>query len=191
MSLDISNTTGDGMAWSAEIVSGAEWLAFITEAGGVDAGTIVLSVAENTGAEQRVGTIRVSAPDAVNGPVDVTVTQEGLGVSEGEGVPAIHSADTDGDGKISLTELLRAIQFFNLGGYSCSPDPGATSDGYVPGPGTDYSCAPHAADYMEPFWSISLAELLRLIQFFNLGGYHACPDQGTQDGYCPGPPPVQ
>jgi len=25
-----------------------------------------------------------------------------------------------------------------------------------------------------------------LIQFFNIGGYHACPEQPTEDGYCPG-----
>jgi hypothetical protein len=28
--------------------------------------------------------------------------------------------------------------------------------------------------------------LLRLIQFFNSGGYHHCPANGTEDGYCPG-----
>jgi hypothetical protein len=28
---------------------------------------------------------------------------------------------------------------------------------------------------------------LRLIQFFNMRGYHACPGLGTEDGYCPGP----
>jgi len=33
---------------------------------------------------------------------------------------------------------------------------------------------------------INLTELLRVIQFFNIRGYHACPDQGTEDGCCPG-----
>ncbi len=35
---------------------------------------------------------------------------------------------------------------------------------------------------------VSLSELLRVIQFFNSGGYHACPnaDPPTEDGYCPG-----
>jgi len=28
--------------------------------------------------------------------------------------------------------------------------------------------------------------LLRLIQFFNSGGYHACPAENTEDGFCPG-----
>lgn len=33
---------------------------------------------------------------------------------------------------------------------------------------------------------IKLTELLRLIQFFNSGGYRHCPDLGTEDGFCPG-----
>jgi len=37
-------------------------------------------------------------------------------------------------------------------------------------------------------FAINLSELLRLIQFFNSGGYHACPDEipPTEDGYRPG-----
>jgi hypothetical protein len=31
-----------------------------------------------------------------------------------------------------------------------------------------------------------LTELLRLIQFFNIRGYHPCPGIGTEDGFCPG-----
>ncbi|HNT88574.1 MAG TPA: hypothetical protein PKL84_11985, partial [Candidatus Hydrogenedentes bacterium] len=59
----------------------------------------------------------------------------------------------------------------------------------VPGPGANQSCAPHASDYSPsgPDWQIGLTELLRLIQFYNSGGYHPCPGEGTEDGYCPGP----
>lgn len=32
-------------------------------------------------------------------------------------------------------------------------------------------------------WSVSLSELLRLIQFYNSGGYAACLD--GEDGFCP------
>jgi hypothetical protein len=28
---------------------------------------------------------------------------------------------------------------------------------------------------------------LRLIQFFNVGAYHICPGQATEDGFCTGP----
>lgn len=109
----------------------------------------------------------------------------GEGTAEGEGLPAgPHSADQNGDNVISLTELLRVIQFFNSGGLQCVTPPGASEDGYLPGLGENHSCAPHSSDYSPQNWQISLTELLRLIQFFNTGGYHACPGQGTEDGYC-------
>ena len=96
-----------------------------------------------------------------------------------------HSSDTEPDWEISLSELLRVIQFFNSDGYSCVP---GTEDSYAPGPG-DTSCGPHGSDYNPRDWEVNLSELLRLIQFFNSGGYHACPDEdpATKDGYCPGP----
>jgi hypothetical protein len=50
----------------------------------------------------------------------------------------------------------------------------------------DLSCAPHASDYNPQDWRINLSELLRVIQFFNSGGYHYCPTEGTEDGYCVG-----
>nr|HPO16134.1 hypothetical protein [Candidatus Hydrogenedentota bacterium] len=109
---------------------------------------------------------------------------EGEGGEEGEGEEpeGTHSADQDGNGQISLSELLRVIQFFNSDGYHCEA---GTEDGYAPGQG-DTSCMPHASDYNAQDWYINLSELLRLIQFFNSGGYHYCPDEGTEDGFCPG-----
>ncbi len=100
--------------------------------------------------------------------------------------PAMHCADQDSNGLISLTELLRVIQFFNSDGFHCAASPEATEDGFLPGPGEFMSCAQHSSDYNPQDWEISLSELLRLIQFFNSGGYHACPGQDTEDGYCPG-----
>lgn len=35
---------------------------------------------------------------------------------------------------------------------------------------------------------IRLNELLRIIQFYNVGAFHACPGQGTEDGFCLGNP---
>jgi len=97
-----------------------------------------------------------------------------------------HSADTDGDNYISLSELLRLVQFYNSPGYHCC-ETECTEDGYLPGAG-DASCAPHDADYAPQDWQIGLAELLRIIQFFNSGGYSYCPEQATEDGFCPGAP---
>jgi glucose/arabinose dehydrogenase len=102
------------------------------------------------------------------------------------GIPPFHSADQTQDNQINLTELLRVIQFFNTLGYHCVTPPATSEDGYLPGPGTNQTCAPHDSDYNPQNWQMNLSELLRLIQFFNIGGYLACLGQGTEDGYCPG-----
>lgn len=92
-----------------------------------------------------------------------------------------HSADYNpANWKISLSELLRVVQFFNLGGYHCDSQ---GEDGYAPQAG-DQTCTPHNSDYNTQNWKISLSELLRLVQFFNLGGYHV--DPTGEDGYAPG-----
>jgi len=91
-----------------------------------------------------------------------------------------HSADPDGDGIISLSELLRVIQFYNSNGIHCQD---GTEDGYAPGAG-DQSCIPHHSDYNPQDWRINLSEVLRMIQFFNSSGYHPC--EGSEDGFCPG-----
>jgi hypothetical protein len=96
----------------------------------------------------------------------------------------VHTGDQDGSGRIGLSELLRVIQFFNTEGFGCQE---GTEDGYAPN-APDRECTPHSSDYMPHNWQIELQELLRLIQFFNTGGYRYCPEAGTEDGYCPGPP---
>jgi hypothetical protein len=108
---------------------------------------------------------------------------------EGEGEAGPHGADCNPrDWRINLTELLRVIQFFNIRGYQCAAAPDATEDGYLAGSGEGHACPPHSSDYNPQDWLIDLTELLRLIQFYNIGGYHACPheDPPTEDGFCPG-----
>ncbi|HNT88966.1 MAG TPA: hypothetical protein PKL84_13970, partial [Candidatus Hydrogenedentes bacterium] len=92
-----------------------------------------------------------------------------------------------GDNRIDLVEVLRIIQFYNAGGLYCARPPHATEDGYVAGPGLDTACTPHSADYEPPGgdWSISLSELLRVVQLYQASGYEYCPDAGTDDGFCP------
>jgi len=94
-----------------------------------------------------------------------------------------HSADTNKDYEITLSELLRVIQFYNSGEFHCAL---ATEDGYAVDAGS-HECAPHSSDYAPRDWRITLVELLRLVQFYNSGGYHPCPGEGTEDGFCPGP----
>lgn len=94
-----------------------------------------------------------------------------------------HSADTNKDWSISLSELLRVIQLFNAREYHCDS---SSEDGYAPFSG-DRNCGYHKSDYNPRDWKIQLNELLRLIQFFNFpaGSFH--PDMHGEDGYNPGP----
>jgi len=89
-----------------------------------------------------------------------------------------HSADRDQDHKISLSELLRIIQFYNSGGLHCQS---GTEDGYDPGMG-DQACDLHDSDYNPPDWTIKMSELLRIIQLFRSPGYYPCID--GEDGFC-------
>ncbi|MCX8064726.1 MAG: PASTA domain-containing protein [Candidatus Hydrogenedentes bacterium] len=138
------------------------------------------------------GVIEGSQEGSVEGVVEGLVEgseeggNEGLaeGVLEGEWeILPFHTADQDKDRKISLRELLRVIQFFNYYGFHCEE---GTEDSYGPGSDGDKSCRPHASDYSLKNWKIELTELLRLIQFFNAGGYYRC--EGGEDGYCAGLP---
>jgi PKD repeat protein len=92
-----------------------------------------------------------------------------------------HSGDYNpSDWSFSLSELLRGIQFYNVGSYHCDP---LGEDTYNPGAG-DQSCTPHNSDYNPQDWSINLSELLRAIQFYNVGSYQC--DPAGEDGYAPG-----
>lgn len=95
-----------------------------------------------------------------------------------------HSSDTDGNGIISFSELLRVIQFYNIGGYRCAPEGEITEDGFTPGR-SGISCRFHDTDFIMQNAQIELSELLRLVQFYNAGGYTYCPKEYTEDGFCP------
>ena len=62
---------------------------------------------------------------------------------------------------------------------------GATEDGYATGAGPR-DCPLHSLDYLDNEWSISLSELLRLIQLFNLPGFSV--GVGGEDGIAALPP---
>ncbi|MBI1318486.1 MAG: CHRD domain-containing protein [Candidatus Hydrogenedens sp.] len=123
------------------------------------------------------------------GIVDGSIEGEGEGEGGGEGqAPAGYSADADGSGWLSLEELLRVIQLFNAGAYYCAEVPEEGGDAYsLTDEGLafgDGDCVYHSGDYREPFGVFQLSELLRTIQFFNLGGVIACPNGDTEDGFC-------
>jgi hypothetical protein len=111
---------------------------------------------------------------------------EGEAEGESEGEPAsgphYHSLDANNDWRLDLNEVLRLIQFFTAGGYSCDA---SSPDGYAPGSG-DHGCTPHASDYHDGAdWGIDLTELLRGIQFRNMCGYQEAAPGTTEDGFVP------
>jgi uncharacterized delta-60 repeat protein len=123
-------------------------------------------------------------------------------------VPPFHSADTNGDSAIDLSELLRVIQLYNTrngtartGHYKVQA---GTEDGFAPDPTLTNSDSGglsrfHSADTGgegdNPDGKIDLSELLRVIQIYNYrsgttrtGEYRI--QAGTEDGFAPGPEPV-
>jgi len=90
-----------------------------------------------------------------------------------------HDADTDRDHDIGLTELLRIIQFYNVGSLHVQS---GTEDGYAPGPGDTASQSCHESDYNPPDWDISLEEVLRSIQLYSARNYYYCGD--SEDTFC-------
>jgi hypothetical protein len=167
---------GDATAFRVEVTSVA------------DNGTVVATIPEGVVTSVE-GSVSNQASTSVDNSVTYFVAVSGEGQNEGEGEGGysgrVHSADINGDGRIGLSELLRVIQLYNSGGYHCAA---GTEDGYAPGLAGDESCIAHDSDYAPQDWQIGLSELLRVIQFFNSAGYHACPDTSpaTEDGFCVG-----
>ena len=95
--------------------------------------------------------------------------------------PQIHAGDVNGNAQLDLSELLRVVQLYNSNAFHCEDTPGQTEDGYLPGEGANQTCAPHSSDYAPQNWTISLSEMLRLIQLFNADSYTACT---SEDGFC-------
>ena len=89
-----------------------------------------------------------------------------------------HSADQSHNWSIELGELLRVIQFFNSPGYHVAA---GTEDGYAPGPGDVKADGFHSSDYAPQDWQISLNELLRTVQFYNVRGFQY--STAGEDGY--------
>jgi formylglycine-generating enzyme required for sulfatase activity len=109
--------------------------------------------------------------------------EEGEGEGEGAALPA-HSADWhDGpDGRIDFMELLRVVQLYNAGGYCCAAE--SNEDGFIPGDCDARECARHSADYDAGPWVLSLSEMLRVVQLYNVGGFTACGESEAEDGFC-------
>jgi alpha-tubulin suppressor-like RCC1 family protein/sugar lactone lactonase YvrE len=115
-------------------------------------------------------------------------------------VPAHHSADTNRDGRLGLTELTRVIELYNTrtgttrtGAYRLESN---TEDGFAAEPGRTGTASGvlavyHGAD-ADRDARLSLVELTRVIELYNYrsgtvrtGQYRA--QDTTEDGFAPGP----
>jgi hypothetical protein len=118
-------------------------------------------------------------------------------------LPPFHSADTDQDSRLNLSELLRVIELYNTrfsttrtGHYKVQ---GGTQDGFAPDP----TLAANESGNLTRFHSadlnqdgrLDLPELLRVIELYNhragttrTGEYRTSP--GSEDGFAPGPAPA-
>lgn len=168
----VSDLVGSGAAYAFNVTATAPGLVAVY----VDAGAAVDSLSNPNTASNAL--VRLYTAPSGDG--------EGEGEGDGDG-DGKQTADQDGDFVIALSELLRVVQFYNALGLHCADTPLDTEDGYVPGPGANTSCTYYDTDYNPRDWVISLGELLRMIQFFNLEGYRYCPLGGTEDRFCPGP----
>ena len=120
-------------------------------------------------------------------------SSDDLSLCLAESTTVSHSADPNGDGQFNLSELLRVIQFYNAGEFSCSSSDGegegdgsgSSEDGFTVG-GGDQSCLAHSTDFIEQDWNISLSELLRLIQLYNLEATVRYCFGLSEDGFCVG-----
>ena len=117
-----------------------------------------------------------------------------------EEAPSFHTADINGDFKISLTELLRVIELYNTrfgttrtGRYQVGEgtEDGFEADLVTPSSDPANLSRYHAADINKDA-KISLTELLRVIELYNYregttrtGRYHI--DPSTEDGFASGP----
>lgn len=140
----------------------------------------VVTAADSAGTKFITGTAEVLVQGEQRfSPVTNTVL-----VRDGDG--PFHTADINFSATISLSELLRVIQFYNFDGFHCADFPTDTEDGYVPGLLGNKGCGFHNSDYNAQDWRIQLTELLRLIQFYNAFAYQGCtPEEGGEDGFCP------
>lgn len=163
------NMAGRWILQVADAVSGIQ--------GRVEEWALIFNTCENEGTPE--GTLEGTLEGTPEGTPEGTIE----GQVEGEILP-YHNCDSNGNWRIELVELLRVIQFYNAGGYSCKP---GTEDGYAPIPTGPRNCTNHSADYNPPDFQINLNEILRVIQFFNsFGGYYH-QDPNTEDGFAPGP----
>ena len=77
--LSVSNVGGGILSWTATVTLGDAWLSITSGSTGTVGGLIALQAAANPDTLSRTGIIRIQAPDANNGTIDVVLRQVGSG----------------------------------------------------------------------------------------------------------------
>lgn len=126
------------------------------------------------------GAVTLSSP--LSSSVSYSLTTSGWNTLPWSCEVLAHSGDTlTPFWEITLTELMRVIQFYNSTGYHTEV---GTEDCY--GAGADASNRDgyrHNADYQNPAWEVNLTEVNRFSAYYTAGGYVFA--QGTDDGFAP------
>jgi len=152
---------------------------------GTDSGPDFASPNDDTNPAEPIARLEgVPFVGTTDGVATFTVRLLGVtGAAEGEGEvlapSSFHAGDIDKSGDITLSELLRVIQFFNSDAYHCNE---GGEDGFGAGTGAG-GCTPHSSDYNPQNWQIEIEELVRVIQLFNSDAYRPC--ESGEDGFCP------
>lgn len=171
-----TNAGAEADAWQS--ATEAAWIGLEPSAGSLEPGETVDITA-------RVASAALQSPGEYSAVIRFELTGAGkfwnrkIIVNYMDQGPA--TADTDKDWSISLSELLLGIQLYQSSGYHCAPE---IPEGFAPDPGENYDCIPYSADYAPQDWVITVSELLRLIQFYNIGGYYRSFEM--EDGFSPG-----
>jgi hypothetical protein len=109
VAFDVANADGGAMDWTAEVISGGDWLTLTSGASGAGDGIIMASFTQNTSTTtDRTATIRITAPGAASSPKDVTVIQ--AKVAQQTKIPG----DANGDNMVDVGDL--GILAANYGG---------------------------------------------------------------------------
>ena len=112
LSFYVDNGGSGTFNWEASVIEGGSWLSIISGSIGTNAGSIVLEYSQNNEVDTRIGSMRVTAFEAINSPIDVTVSQAGLS-------PYIVLTPKAVEFQANMSDILPADQSFsitNIGG---------------------------------------------------------------------------
>jgi hypothetical protein len=112
ITLNVGNTGGGTMSYTASVTSGSSWLQISSGASGENSGTIVVSYDQNCTGAQRAGAIVVTANGASGSPMTVAVVQgtptQGLGADFTTGGGKVEWSDEMSDGRTFV--IIKASQ---------------------------------------------------------------------------------